>query len=326
MSKNLTNSKVGSILIYMLGILLVACEPLAVANAGSCSKADAEDNVYIEKISSDIEGSYLSLFSQDGAYNSDALPNAALRAFEMLVSQVKRWSSSVDIPTNDQHVIRITVTYLSPELLYTILLNTQLEYQPGVPLDQFKKTTKDRMDALAKRSELIFLVTISSSISEKSLSEDKMLILNFPAKDIMLINSADERINVSHFDPPLGQEIIISRAHLSGYIAYPMGLKEGENCVNCIDTSWNTMITLSANGLKTNKFEYPHQLNWIIKYHPLIEPQANVGLPQPSFTLAENIALILTPPRPAWNVAAEEADPIYWEEMARYIWGYVIDP
>jgi len=48
-----------------------------------------------------------------------------------------------------------------------------------------------------------------------------MLILNFPAKDIVLLNSASERIIVSYFDPPLGQEIIISRSHLSGYIAYP---------------------------------------------------------------------------------------------------------
>jgi len=107
-----------------------------------------------------------------------------------------------------------------------------------------------------------------------------------------------------------------------------MGLKEGENCVNCIDTSWNTIITLSANGLTTSHSAYNHQLNWLIKYHPLIETQANVGLSLPyAFSLsAEKIEPAHAPPLPVWNVSAEEAGDEYWAKMTRYIWGYVTNP
>jgi hypothetical protein len=326
MSTYLTKYKAGSTLIYMLGILLVACAPLA-TNIDRC-ELTGPTNVYDPDIPIAIESIYSIAPTPGGADNPMIPSGSTLQAFEMLVSQVRRWSSAVDVPDDNQRVIRITITYLSPELLYTILLNTQLEYQPGVPLDQFKKIVKERMEVIAKRSELIFLVTITYSNPEKGLPGDKMLILNFPAKEIVLLNSANKGINVSHFDPPLGQEIIISRSHLSGYIAYPMGLKEGENCVNCIDASWNNVITLSTDGLTTSHSAYNHQLNWLIRYHPLIETQANVGSSiSYVFSLsAGEIAPAHAPPPPVWNVPAEEAGDEYWVEMARYIWGYVTDP
>jgi len=142
MSTNLTTYKVGSTLIYMLGILLVACAPL-VTNIDRC-ELTGPTNVYNPDIPIAIESIYSIAPTPGGADNSMVSSSPTLQAFEMLVSQVRRWSSSVDVPDDNQRVIRITITYLSPELLYTILLNTQLEYQPGLPLDQFKKIVKER--------------------------------------------------------------------------------------------------------------------------------------------------------------------------------------
>ena len=66
-----------------------------------------------------------------------------------------------------------------------------------------------------------------------------------------------------------------------------------------------------------------HQLTWFIKYHPLVE--LNFNSPQsPASPLQSAPAIATSPPTPVVNVS--EPDAVYWENMARYVWAYVVDP
>lgn len=277
-------------------------------------------------MSGQIESIYSGLSLLDIVNNPNALQSVQTQVFFLLINGVKRWSSYNDIAVDDQHVVRITLTYLSPELLHLIILNNQLAFHPGASMEQFQKNLSGEMEPIADRNELIFLITITSSISEQSLLEEKMTTLAIPVNKIMLINAANQQIPISHSDPPLNQEIIISRGHLSGYIAYPIWVEAGENCVNVMDSHWNTTMTVSATGVKVAGIEYMHQLIWSVKYIPLVDMEISANVQSPPTVFPTDIAPSKQPPMPAQNVLVTQEDDEYWAKMARYIWGYVTDP
>jgi hypothetical protein len=143
-----------------------------------------------------------------------------------------------------------------------------------------------------------------------------------------LMNSKKEYVAPSHYDPPLGQDIQISRKHLSGYVVFPMFVKDkNDQCVLMLDPLSNTTITLGVTNVKlsttTSGNVSNHQLTWFIRYHSLLD--VNV-LPTPTIIYDQNLTpeCCHTPPAPDINNA--EPTDAFWMQMARYVWAYVVSP
>jgi hypothetical protein len=320
--------KVGISIICFLGIFLTSCDATDVAptsNSPACTPSP-DANKYRTNMQIEIDLLYSRLFPDQINHDPNTLEGVKTDAFRLLRDQVKRWSSSNDIPVDNQ-ITRITLTYISPELLQTIILNNQL-YQQILPKTEFQGRLKNVMDKVAEREELIFLITIANSQYNQNETEETMVVLNFPIKDMALINAGDKHISAKHFDPPLEHEIIISRGPLSGYIAFPIGIEEGGSCLHIMDPRWNTMLTINVDGIKVKGNNYSHPLTWFVKYQPLVNLEGS-GVPSPPLSTPhpDNIYLIdHRPPQPSKNVSTSQETDAYWEKMAIHVWAFVVDP
>ena len=127
-------------------------------------------------------------------------------------------------------------------------------------------------------------------------------------------------------DPPLRQEIVISRGPSTGYIAFPIGVETFGNCTQVLESRWNTVINISMSGITVNGNEYAPQLSWSFKYHPLIEMDGGIISPSVNYASPAGIPIDYQPPPPVRVTSTGQPDSSYWEQMALYIWGYVTDP
>jgi len=253
------------------------------------------------------------------------------RALHTLKDQVRRWSNFQDILVNDDQVARITLTFIHPELVETILLNHSLAQPSNINRDQFATELKTQLGKLADHNELYFLVTVTDSSYNPLVTEKDVAILSIPAQDITLMNSENGFVAPKHYDPPLGQDIYLSRNHLSGYVAFPMFVKDKEDkCVLMLDPSSNTTITIGATNIKLSTTAgnvSNHQLTWLIRYHSLLD--LNI-IPTPAIVSDQNIAPECCHAPPTPDVTRLPTDETYWNsywvEVARYVWGYVVAP
>lgn len=331
MVKSTCKWKKNAVLVLLFASLIVACVPSDSAGSNSnppaCTPAPTTPapNGYRSDINPQVDSLYSRLFPNQINYDPNTLQGIKNEAFTLLVERVKRWSSSNDIPVGDQDVIRITLTYISPELAQIIILNHQLQ-QLIVAKDEFQLKLMDKMKTIAVREELLFLTTIVYSQNSQIETEENMVILNIPVNEMALINAGDRHIFPNHFDPPLEHEIVISRGPFSGYIAFPIWVMDREVCLHVMEKRWNTMLTVNADGFRVKGDEYGHPLTWFIKYHPLIEMDDSIVSFPNIFTAPTDVKVDHQPPSPERNVPASEAVYEYWRKMAIHIWAYVVGP
>lgn len=308
--------KAGFVLICIWGMFLAACGPVPAAAAAGNSPCTPGTNVY--------RGDILAQVTVLGSVDQTSARNEALR---LLVDQVKRWSASVDIPVDNGNIIRITLTYLSPELMQIIILNHWL-YRNSTSGVDFGQVLRTKMNEVANREEHIFLMVVTYSAYDPPNTPDTYgVTLNIPIGELALVNSRNVHIRALDVDPPLRQEIIISRGHLSGYIAFPMGVGSNENCTQVLEYLQNTIINVSIGRVVIDGTDYAHQLAWSVKYHPLLDMDNGMISPLVRYPPPQNdVPINYPPPVPVRGVPAEQADTVYWEDMALHVWGYVTDP
>ncbi|MBN1452953.1 MAG: hypothetical protein JW963_18185 [Anaerolineales bacterium] len=325
MVKNLARKKIRLVLI-ILGVMVSACETSAPSelHLTPCKPTPDGFNFYEEKSKTPPDGS---IFLE--AFPNDQLSidfNIRQRALVTLKDQLRRWSSFQDILVNDKQVVRITLTYISPEMVEIIFLNHKLSQPVIISKNDFINELKQQLEHLAELDELYFLVTITDSTYKPLATEKEFVILNIAMQNMVLTNSKNGNAVPNHYDPPLGQSINVSRNHISGYVAFPMSvLDENENCVPMLDPSLNTTITLRANDIKLSTSSgvvSNHQLTWFLRYHSLMDLKIT---PTPvAINPNATPECLRTPPTPDLTIA--EPPDAYWEEMSRYVWAYMVDP
>jgi len=273
-----------------------------------------------------VKSIYSRWVQNQGNSDPSTLQSLKNEAFTLLVNQVKRWTSSADIPIDNANVIRITLTYISPELTQTIILNHQL-YNNVLSEIDFENMLRTRMNVVADREELIFLMTITySQYNNQIATEDNRITLTIPMDELALANAENLRVTAHHIDPPLRQEIVISHGPSAGYVAFPIGVGTSENCVEVMDHLHNTVINVSTGGIRINENEYVPQLSWSVKYHPLVEMDAGITPPPISYTAPQGVPINHLPPIPVRTIPVNQVDQSYWEKMALHVWGHVTDP
>lgn len=247
---------------------------------------------------------------------------ASQDALSQLGKNVKQWSDHKDVFIDEQRKVRVSITYLDPILVQYVVLNHAL-VPPNNSMDQTWFTTQIQtaMDNLAKRDEIIFIVTITAPAYENELS------INFPIESLKLVNSSEMRVSLTHHDPILGEQVDIAQRSVHGFVGYPVSLSLQGNCSGVVDL-WTTSLVLDLKSSPQDDNPF-YNLFWNISYQSLLSLQENY---RPAPTLDSSYGTNQfnkadTPPTPNWdpNVEMDDANSQkYWEAMGRYIWNEVI--
>jgi len=314
--------KVGIVLLCVLGVFSTACVPTPAAASGNspCTPSTPGANPYRNEILEQVREVYLR-----GPANLSSVRN---EAFTLLVDQVKRWSSTVDVQLDNGNVIRITLTYVGPGLMQLIILNHQLNQNALPAIDVFEQILQNQMYEVANREEHVFLATVTySNYGSPTAPEINRVTLNIPMDELALVNSRNRRITVYHVDPPLRQEIVTSLGSSSGYVAFPIGVGSPENCAQVLEHNWDTIINVNIPRVIINGTDSAHPLAWSISYHPLLDMQNGRITPRvPNAVLQNGIPIDHQPPPPRRGIPVETEVQSYWEQMALHVWGFVTGP
>lgn len=315
MIKQLSNSKTGGVFLIVLAIMLNACASAAGARAvyaTACHPPTVEGNVYRQPLQPILGNYYQNAFSLQSN-----LTYQQYEAIKLLASQTERWSDSIDISLESKFV-RITITYLSPELIQTIIVNHYLFRGIGnFSNGSLENEVASRMERIANRNEHIFLATLTASTYEQNTSYSDPVVIQLPLRSLALTNSSNVQVVPQHDDHNLEERIDLTQGPAHGSFSYPMAVMVNENCEFLLDDTTNMHLVLSIPFIDVNGTHYETR-PWVLEYTSML----NIALDPnpienrlPVDQSPEHFMPIKEPPTSITPVTPE-----YWETMARFIW------
>lgn len=304
--------------LIVLGFMFNACAPAASANglyAASCHPPTIEGNVYRQTPQPNLGSFYTSAFLEIAdTQNYQTIQHEALK---LLASQTKKWSDSVDIFLGSKN-IRLTITYLSPELIHTIILNHYLFRNNRNLLNTgFDSGVASLIERIANRNEQIFLITLTASRYEQGTSYSDPVIIHLPLQSLVLTTSSNVQVIPQHDDHNLEERIDLTYLPAHGSFSYPMAVIVNENCEFLLDDTNNMHLDISVPYIDVNGTRYETR-SWMFEYAPLLaiasdpnpmENRLQVERNTAHFSPDSNLPVSITP-------VNEE----YWEQLARFIW------
>ena len=241
-----------------------------------------------------------------------------------LGENIKQWSDYKDVRVDDQHAIRISITYLDPILIQYVLLNYALTYPNySMTQQQFESQITNAMKELENLNEVLFMVTVTSPGYADGLP------VKIPIRNLRLTNASGMKMPHTHHAPMLDQQVDITRETLHGIVGYPVSVSlQNGNCTGIMDQWTNDLALDFEPPLETNS---PYaNISWNISLKSLVSilPQ-NTSHPVPTMDSTYDInrfSIAIAPPTLNWsNTQASDSDSkFYWEEMGRYIWSEVL--
>ncbi len=242
-----------------------------------------------------------------------SLEAAQLLAFDYLQKIVKRWSAYSDIIITDGIGARITVTYLSPDLIQYAVLNHILYHNHAV--NDFKQEVQRELAQLGQRNEMIFFMLIEAMPNTNQLDNNHQIIIDIPIQQMALTNSSNLSVYPTHGDHVLDETILVTNNPVSGYLAYPFSVIQNEQCIWVMDELYNNTVTLDVPFLTVNGEQLGRQF-WSIPYEPLVKLTTVDSTPE-SMPTTSPYDSIITP-----ISVINEQD--YWQKISRYIWHHII--
>lgn len=321
-----------SICISLVSIQLGACGVLpsmpTSPTAGECAAgATPLPNLY------DIKPEHWVLEVYEHA-NLEANPMPGLEykaarsaAFKILGHQTQRWSDFVDLRVNETENVRITVIYLSPQLIETILLNDVLLhwFELERPVN-FADILHGGLAKSQERNEVLFLIIISTTQYRDGTNGEPVSV-EIPLKNFNLTNSTNTSVATKRDDDSLNQQIRLSHGAFAALVSFQMTVQNGKTCALLLDPRENNIISLHLEGLKINSMDQGAQ-TWTIRYESLLGG-TGPGI-RPDYTYTLDPAL----PAPLhWSPSQDAPTPLtgvptsatalwdeYWQKMGCFIW------
>jgi len=318
MRKQLVILKCKGILI-LAGLMLSACAPEAAAHslyATPCHPPTNEGNVYRQEVQPILGNYYRSAFNNPN--DIQAFESLQYEAIKLLATQTERWSDLIDFPLGTKNV-RITVTYLSPELIQTIILNHYLFRHVGtyINANDFETQVISKMETIANRNEHLFFVALTTSYYEQATSYSDPVIVQIPLQSLVLTNSENIQVNPLHNDYTLEDRIDLTFTPVHGYFSFPMAINVNGNCEFLLDKANNPHLVLSIPHVTINgtnfetrpwMFDYVPPLGIALDPNP-VENRLQVERDPNEFCPCHDLPLTITP-----------VDAGYWEILGRFIW------
>jgi hypothetical protein len=256
-------------------------------------------------------------------FNSQNFLVAKYNAFLTLVGQVRASSHYEDVLVGDTLLVRITITFISPQLIESVVLNRI--FFSGIPVTDFQATVKVAEDDIADRDEIPFLVTVTASEYHEKLMPNDSLIVDLAIRSMQLTSSSGVSTASPHTDGHLRYPINLRSEPEHGYMAFPIAVTANEICNWMLDPKWNSTLTIYAPDLLINEQQYG-PLTWSIDYHSLVGVNMpNQKLPTfapPPAGFENNYSPTDKIPSPVNGMTKSDTNYWngYWEEMTRYVW------
>jgi hypothetical protein len=263
-------------------------------------------------------------FSQTAIPGTEAAIKLAAQheAFVLLQRQVRKWSDFEDVLVNDNLMVRITVTYISPVMIESVVLN-QIFYR-NMPVADFEAEVRNGLNSVARREELPVLVTLTATEYNEKLTPNDELNVQLPIAEMVLLNTNNTSVTPSHEDNQLRYPINLRPGPEHGYVAYPIALSTNGVCNWMLDPAWNTTMTLHMPYLTINQKQY-NSLTWSIDYRPLVQlggPDEVPAFAQPRAGFESIYSPSMDAPLPVNGVPRSDTIywDTYWEQMSRFVW------
>jgi hypothetical protein len=247
-------------------------------------------------------------------FNEQSILDARYTAFQQLIKETKRWSDTQVLNLNDSSDARVTVTYLSPELLQAVILNQVLRDRSltyGFQ-DQLQKV----LNTVAERNELLFLLTVAMKNSNMAPTRHTIRI---PIQGMVMHNAENLTITHSHDDHNLEKVIDTSSDPVFGYLAYPLAQVSSNQCKWILDPKYNTNIVVTVPYVEVDGTSNATPLFWTIPYMSLINPimpsDTYIWTLPPTYDQSQ-MAPFAEPP-------TDINQPTYWQDFARFIWSQI---
>ena len=240
------------------------------------------------------------------------LQGAQYAAFQKLVSETKRWSDTETVKLDDaENKVRITLTFISPQLLQAVYLNQVLK--DGYPASGFLEQLQSMLNNVAARDELLFLLTISPLSSINPIHHT----VELPIDSIVLNNSENLQVSHSHDDHNLAQPFDTSSDAIFGYLAFPFTQLVNSECKWILNPKFNTNIVVTMPYLKVDGNKNGISYSWTIPYTSLINQTVTLDAlnfnPPPGYDFTQ-----VTPSSlPPTDISSPSS---YDESFAKFIW------
>jgi hypothetical protein len=318
MMKQLTTTIIGGVFLIAICIMFSACGELPVAAPAHLPPCYPAQNAYAAPIHSnfiDIYDRGVASVNDIGRYNS-----TRQEAFNELVNQVYHWSDSVEInnDTTGKKTFRITITYVSPELIHLIILNHYLYKGISYPPGKVEAQVRGHMSKIIENEEHIFFIMFMAPPSADSTT------IEFPLNGLILTNASNLPVYVNHDDHNLEGSISLKTGLEYGFFYIPMTVTKDGRCQTVLDKNHDTRIVLSIPKITINGANAGPQ-TWEYKYAPLIDLTTISPVQPYPFSLVQQMDQISPDTkqlssRTSQLVSTDLEDDGYWAAIARFLW------
>jgi hypothetical protein len=314
MIRKLSNSKLGGMVLIVLSMMISACEGVALAAPADPPPCPPPENAYTYQLDPNYINFYnngITNINDNAAYN-----NNREVAFKELVNRVYDWSDTVDINTGGKNV-RITITYISPEIAQLIVINHYLYKQLTGFMGRLPEQVKIQMAGIINRNEHIFFVNIMASPSTDGTT------LIFPLSNLSLTNTSNLTVYREHDDHNLEGPMTLKNYPEYGFVYYSMAVMNNGNCQAVLDKNRDTRIVLSVPKITIAGVEVGFQ-SWKYKYTPLIDMKSITGGKNKFENLPPGLS---TPDNTLTSFLGDPGQADFWVWLTRLIWGEtILDP
>ena len=240
------------------------------------------------------------------------IPRARYAAFKQLIKEAEHWSDTETIKLDELSKIRITLTFISPELIQAVFLSDVLK--DSFLTSGFQDQLQNTLNGVADRDELLFLLTVTSSNSDNiNLIRHKIKI---PIGDMRLNNAENLFVQPTHDDHNLEQIIDTTSGPVFGYLAYPLTIFSGGQCKWVLDPKYNTNIVISVPYIEVDGVNR-EPFSWTISYTSLID--SILPSEVPDFNPPAGFDTSLITPMALPPTETSQID--YWQNFAMFVWG-----
>ena len=312
----------------LLGIsflVLSACAPATTAGASSplligCPTTSKNSNPFF----SHQQSPYITkIFS---AYRNGWI-NARQDALMQLGKNMNLWSDYRNFVSGDGQIVRITITYLDPVLIQYLILNNVLSLPREISTSMdINFRIQREMTNFEQHDMLLFVVVIASSTTGVQANNEQALYLDVPLNKLLLTHPSGRQTKPSYIDNILTEKIDLAQGPVHGIVGYPVSVIVQENCIGFLG-NWTSSLTLDLDeSLHIGEKSFD-SLFWNIPFQPLMIQDDNHPDPPYDPNYETRLSKLGNPPLPDLRAKTgldETTTRLYWEDMGRYLWNYLI--
>jgi hypothetical protein len=300
--------------LVVFSMVLSACEgvfgTLTPTPTPGVTPCPPNSNPYVTSIGSNLNAIYETCVKTAG--DSVAYNNIQQQALTEFVNHVAYLTDTVEIQSGE-NTLRITITYISPELVHIIILNHYLYKRYLDYSGKLNEQVQSHIARIIGRNEYVFFISFSAS----NYTNNQIGTFIFPLKELKLTSTNNETVLPMHDDHFLKKPIDLKDGPKYGFFYYPMAVQQNGPCETILDNNYDTSIELSIPGIVISEKEMGSQ-SWHYKIAPLIDMTNISGTHQNRFSLP------LLPdqfsPKTSMLTATNAESYEFWLALSRIIW------